>query len=273
MSKNKEVSTRVEQDINKQLAEAYPSEPMAQRINLPRIDYVSQDKTEGKGKSMKVVVEAGTFFTNSATDEKDEEGKTVYEKKEIGTSFEGIILYQRKQLRYYDESTNEFINTPVYDNDDEVLPLWRSKKEIAKGTPAELKEPYKYEDKDGKTKCRLEDVRILYIEYDGEIYQLSLRGSSMWAFKKFATGTIPNQYWTRFSSESKENGAISWNQMTFTAFKELTLEEKQDVLNKIKVIQNTIMAEKSQFMKTVEASDKADEELDALVADATKRLK
>lgn len=268
MSKNKEVSTQVEQDINEQLAQSYPTEPVAQSIRLPRIDYVSQDKTEGKGKNMKVVTEAGTFLLNRPTGEKTEDGKNEYEKIEIGSAFEGIILYQRKQLRFYDESTGEYVNTPVYDHDEEVLPLWRGGKEIAKGTPAELKEPYKFE-KDGKSKCKLEDTRILYVQYKDEIYQLSLRGSSMWSFKKFASQVVPSQFWTRFSSESKENGAISWNQMTFDAYKELSLEEKKEVLEKVRKIQNTIALEKSQFSRAKAIEDNTDREMKEL-ADGAK---
>jgi len=55
----------------------------------------------------------------------------------------------------YDEKTEEYTSSPIYDNDDEVIPLWKDRKEVAKGTPKELKEKFHYTDKDGKVFANL----------------------------------------------------------------------------------------------------------------------
>ena len=127
----KAVTNVASPEVLSQLSSAYPIEQGAMRIILSRISMVSQDVTEGKGKATKVVVEAGTFFVEAQTDDINEEtGKKVWVKEEIGNSFEGIIVFKRKQLRYYDESTETYTSSPIYDTDDEIIPLFRDKKEV-----------------------------------------------------------------------------------------------------------------------------------------------
>lgn len=270
MSK-KEISTDVHAELRNELAASYPSEPSVLKITLPRIEMYSQDKFEGKGKAAKLIKEAGMFVMSKPSEEVNKEtGKKVWGKEEIGNSFEGVILYQRKQLRHYDEATESYTSSPVYDNDDEVLPLFCDKKEVARNTPEELKKGYEYVDKEGKTKNKLEDNRILYVlnSSDKEIYQLNLRGSSMWAFKAYARNVVPNTVVTSFSSEAKEKGSINWNQMTFRIVRELDNDEIVDMLDKVRKIKNTIAVEKQQFSVV---KSQADAELDAL-ADAASKL-
>jgi len=135
----KAIAKKVDDKVLAQLQESYPVEPKTNKILLPRLALVTQDKTEGKGKAMKVVAEAGTFFIERQTDEVTDEGKQVWEKEELGEEIEGIILFQRKQLRFYDEGTEQYTSSPVYDMDDEVLPLWCDRNEVDRGTPKELK--------------------------------------------------------------------------------------------------------------------------------------
>lgn len=269
-------TTTEDADVLKQLREAYPTEPGSMRIQLPRLGMVSQDKTEGKGKAMKVVEEAGTFFIEQQTDEVNEEGKKVWVKDELGTKIEGVILFQRKQLRMYDESTEEFTSSPVYDTDDEIVPLWCNKKEIARDTPAKLKAMYKFVDKEGKEKSKLEDNRILYILYKGTVYQMNLRGSSMYSFMTYARKNIPNTVITRFSSGAKEKGTIAWNQMTFDVVSDFDAEFAREVLTQVDIIRKAIAMEKAQFVtaKTLAAAadKKADADMDEIAASATKAL-
>jgi len=249
---SKALSTELSADTIALLEDSYPVEQSANRITLPRLGMVSQDKVEGKGKAMKVVTEAGTFFVEKPTDEENEEGKKVWSHDEIGDSIEGVILFQRKQLRNYDEKTEQYTSSPVYDNDDEVLPLFCDKAEVGRGTPAELKAKYEYTDKDGKVKSRLEDNRILYVEHKGEIYQMNLRGSSMYSFLTYARKVLPPTVVTVFSSEAKEKGTIAWNMMTFNAKRKLTQAEADSVVAKIGEIKNAVRAERGQF-NTVKA--------------------
>lgn len=230
------------------LSESFPVETGGSKFFIPRrISMVSQDKTEGKGKSMKVVVEAGTFFTEIQTEDKDEDGKLIWDKKELGTSFEGIIVFQRHQLKMYDEKTEQFTSSPVYDSQDEVIPLFCDKVEVARGTPAELKAKYAYTGDDGKQKSKLEDNRILYVEHEDEIYQMNLRGSSMYSFLTYARKTSPPTVVTSFSSEAKEKGSIAWNQMTFTPIRKLTQKEAESIIEKVQEIKQILTIEKAQF--------------------------
>lgn len=264
-----EVATVADQEILKELAESFPTEPSALKIFLPRIEFVSQDKTEGKGKAMKVVTEAGTFIKNIQTEEVDEDGKKIWEKEEIGTVMEGIILFQRKQLRLYDESTQLYTSSPIYDTDDEVLPLFCDKKEIKRDTPANLKKQYEYVE-DGKTKSKLEDNKILYVIFNGELFQLTLRGSSMWSFSSYASKNRVSTVLTQFSSEAMKKGSNEWNKMTFKPLRELNAEESMDAVVRVRQLKNAIAMEKQQYSKIVVPSD-ADKQMQAL-EDASNKI-
>lgn len=229
------------------LSNAFPTDPGFTRILLPRLTFVSQDKTEGKGKNMKVIMEAGTFLEERETAELDEAGKKKWSKTELGLGIEGIILYQRKQLRYYDEATEEYTSSPIFDNDEEIVPLFTNKKEIARGTPAELKAKYQYTDKDDKVKSRLEENRILYILKNDELFQLNLRGSSMYSFLGYARKTLVPSVVTAMASEPKEKGSIEWNQMTFTPVRTLNEDEIRIVLMRMDEIRESVNAEKAYF--------------------------
>ncbi len=232
-----------------ELRNSFPQDPGFTRIMLPRITFKSQDVTEGKGKAMKVVMEAGTFIEERETEELDEEtGKKIWEKTELGLEIEGTIIFQRKQLRYFDETTEEFTASPVFDDENEIVPLFCNKAEIAKGTPAELKKLYEYT-KDGKIKSKLEENRILYILKDGELYQLNLRGSSMYSFLAYSRKTLCPSVVTVMNSEAKEKGSIAWNQMTFEVVRALSQEEIAGVIEKINEIKESIAEEKAFFGK------------------------
>lgn len=232
------------------MRESYPVEERANRIILPRLGLYSQDVTEGKGKTMKVIAEAGMFYTERETDEVNEDGKKVWKKDEIGTKFEGIILYRRYQLRHYNSADEMYTSSPVYDSKDEVLPLFRDKQEVDKGTPAELQSRKEYQGVSAKGKpiSKLEENRILYVLYKDELYQLNLRGTSMYAFLSYARKTLPPSVITRFSSESKEAGTIAWNQMTFEIVRPLDEKEGAEIMGKIGEIQSAIKSEKAQYI-------------------------
>ena len=269
----KELSTQVSEETLAALDASYPREQRASRISLSRISMVSQDKTKevgtGKNKKIELVTAAGTFFTEVETDEQDEEtGKKIWEKNELGDSFKGIIIYQRKQLRMFEDE--KYTQSPIYDNDNEIIPIWCDKAEVGKGTPAELKAKFQYKDpKSGKIKSKLEDNRILYVknDEDNKVYQLTLRGTSMYAFFTYGRTTRVPAVVTQFGSEPKENGAISWNQMTFKVARKLSEKECLEVLEAVNQIRDTITAEKEQFGRN---DVQADAEQASLVAETRK---
>ena len=244
MSNNTQVSVTLTDEQRAILGQLTPQEQGYTRISLPRLGMYSQDKFEGKGKSAVLVKEAGMFYTEVPPTEKDGE----WTKQELGTQMEGIVLYHRKQLSYYDNATEKYTSSPIYDMPEDVIPLFLDGKEVQRGTPAELKAKYAYTDPDdGKVKSKLEDMRVLYILKDGQVYQMSLRGSSMWSFSKYAKSCLVSSVLTRFCSESKENGSIAWNQMTFDALREITPEEASVVIDNLQKITTSIAEEKAYF--------------------------
>lgn len=233
----------------------FPIEQGFTRKFLPRLGLVSQDKTEEKKdpktgkKKIELITEAGTFFTDKQDpEEKDDNGNPAWNHLEIGNEIEGIVVFRRKQLKYFNKETKEFTSSPIYDNDEDVVPLFLNKKEIHRGTPKDLQalEEYVYEE-EGKQKTRLEQNYVLYVLYEGELHEMSLRGSSMYAFKTYARKNIANTVVTKFNSEPKENGNVKWNQMTFEVARALNAGEVDEVLEKIAEIKQGIAEEKAFF--------------------------
>lgn len=254
------------------LREQYPTEATFNRVLLPRLAFTSQDVTEGKGKATKVVIEAGTFALETPEKDedgnavKDEDGKFNWEREELGNTLEAIILYQRKQLKYFDESTEMYTSSPVYDDENEVLPLFCDKKEVGRGTPKELKAEYQFTNEEGKVRSKLEDNRILYVLIKGEVYQLNLRGTSMFAFFQYirkVNPDTPNTVVTTFASESKEKGKIAWNQMTFEKVRDVSADEADDILEKVQDIKKGISDEKGFYAAKNESTDDEEEDEEA----------
>lgn len=278
MAKGKEVMVPMTDEQKAQMQQDYPQEAGMQRIMLPRFGLVSQDITEEvkdpktKKKTINVLSEAGTFFTEKQGEEEETvevDGKDVKRKKwdrtELGTEAEGTIIYQRKQLKYYDESTEEYTSSPIYDTDDEEIPLFLNKKEIKRGTPAQLKTLYPGTNQAGKAISKLEDNRILYILIDGEVYQCNLRGSSMYSFFTYGRKTLVPSVLTKFASEPKEKGSINWNMMTFETVRELTKDEADAVLEKVGEIKQGIAAEKAFYANqagTAQVEGESDEDFE-----------
>ena len=248
-TKNNKLVSQPSDEVSQQLAQGFPQEQGFTRVIMPRLALVSQDKTEGKGKAMKVIQEAGMFLKEYQSEETDSEGKKIWAKDEIGTEIEGTVVFQRRQLKMYDEVSGDFTSSTIYDSNEDVVPLFCNKAEIARGTPQELKAKYEYVDKkDGKTKSKLEDNKILYVLYEGEIHQMALRGSSMYACKTyFKENPNPTIVLTKFSSEPKEKGSIAWNQMTFETVRKLSGEEAEVILEHQNNIRQAIDQERAYF--------------------------
>ena len=276
MATKKELAVKQSQEVAvidpELLAELNDMRPQEEsrfnKISLPRIAYASVDKMEGEGKAKKVTEEAGTFFYDIATEETNAEGKKVYKKEEIGKSIDGIILYHRHQLFYYDEKTEEYTSSSVYDTKDDTVVLWRDKVQVGKGTVDELRSQYKFVDEEGKDKCKLKDKRILYVLHKEKLFELSLHGSSMFAFLSYVRKVNPATVLTYFDSEPKKKGKTEWQQMTFTAVRHLNNDELLDVRDKVREIQMWIQSEKGVNVEVatryVAEEEKANKDFDAL---------
>lgn len=251
MSKDnkKDLVSQPSDDVSHALAQGFPAEQGFTRVVLPRLTLQSQDVTEGKGKSMKVVREAGTFIKEYQSEETDENGKAIWAKNELGTELEVTIVYQRRQLKYYNPDTQEFTSSTIYDSNEDIIPLFSNKAEVARGNVAELKAKYNFVDpKDNKTKSKLEDNKILYVLYEGEIYQMALRGSSMYSAKTYLKeNPNPSILLTKFSSEPMEKGTISWSKLTLETLRKLSAEEAEVVLNHQNEIRQAVADEKAYF--------------------------
>jgi hypothetical protein len=259
--KNTELMVAPDEQMLAELRANTPQEKGFDRIMLPRLSFASQDKMEGEGKNKKVVVEAGTFFTEKQSEEVDEEGKKLWEKTELGNTIEATVIYTRKQLRLYDEATEKYTSSPIYDTDEEIIPLFLDKKEIARGTSKDLKAMYAYKGEDGKTKSKLEENRVLYVLYEGEVYQMSLRGSSMYSWLSWVRTTLPSSVLTEISSESRSKGKIEWNAMTFKALRSLSAEEVGKVIELQREIKHGIQAEKEYYASiNTDVEEETDEE-------------
>lgn len=275
MSKNTKalVSAPNEEAINL-LRNSFPVEQGFTRVILPRLNLVSQDVTEGKGKSMKVVIEAGTFMREHESEEVDDvTGKKIWTKDELGKEVEGIILYRRKQLKYYDGTS--YTSSPIYDEDNEVVRLFNNKTEIDKGTPGELRAREQYQGKSAKTGkpiSKLEETRVIYVLVNGEVHQWNLRGTSMYAYMTYVKSIVAPAVLTRFSSEAKENGSISWSQATFAKVRSLDADEVADVQAHIDAIRRGITEEKAFYASMAESNSKDDDDMDALSDRAAKQL-
>jgi len=247
MKKTNQLVSAPSQEVANALAQGFPQDLGFTRINLPRLAMVSQDKTSGRGKSMVVEQEAGTFLKEYQTEELGDNGKPLWAKDEIGSEIEGTIVFQRRQLKYYDSATEKFTSSTIYDSNDDIVVLFCDKAEIARGTAVELKANYEYTDpKDNKVKSRLEDNKVLYILYSGELYQMTLRGTSMYACKTYLK-VNPTVFLTKFSSEPKGKEPVYWNQMTFTNVRSLNNKEAILVLEKQNELRQGIVDEKAYF--------------------------
>lgn len=247
MSKDKEIMNVADEQSLALLRDQFPVEQGFSRVSYPRIGFHSQDVTEGKGKAMKVIAEAGTFYTERQGDELDENGKRAWVKDEIGKEIELIILYKRHQLKHFDGT--DYTSSTIFDNDDEVVTLFKNKEVVEKGLPKDLKALPQFQGMSAKGKpiSKLEDNRILYVLYNGEVYQMNLRGSSMYSFLTYCRAQSPNTVLTNITSEAKENGAIEWNQMVFKAVRPVNAEEVNIILDKTAEIKGNIEAEKGYF--------------------------
>lgn len=259
---SKELAKAPSQEMLDALKQEFPQEEGFDRVTFPRLSFKSQDVSEGKGKNRTVVMEAGTFLTERP----NESGE--WEKEEIGAEIEGKIIYKRKQLRMYDEDTEEFSSTPIYDDADEILPLFCNKKEVARGTPQELKDLYPKVSDDGKKRSKLEENVVLYVVYKDELHELTLRGSSMYSFNSYARKTNVPAVLTRFCSEPQEKGSIEWNKMTFEVVRELDADEITENLLKITEIKDGIRQVKAFFASRNQepAETQEDKEFEALAS-------
>jgi len=203
------------------LNEAFPVTGETNRVSLPRFGVLSKDiiETSGAGKNKKITIvqSAGTFYTESDKGEVDEEtGKKVWTKDFIeGETVDVIITYHRRQLRKYDSSLEKFISSPVYDNAEQIIPLYLDKQIIKKGTQAELQACYPALTMKGKPTSDLKEETILYVIYEGVLHQMNLSQSSKWSFKDYSKNVNPSTVITTLGTSEETFGTNTYRKLTF----------------------------------------------------------
>ena len=291
VKKNTALAKAPDQEVLDSISQAFPSEERKQFLSFPKLRMVSKDQTEGTGKNMKVTTEAGTFFTDVQDKEETEVEEEVRQKNgkikiekimkrlwtsdELGPEVQGIIVFQRYQLKMWDQANERFISSAVYDKGDTDIPLFEGKNEIARGTPEELKAPYSevQKGKDGKkdkTVSKLKDERVLFVwigndsEEGGQVYQMSVKGKSMYNYLKYTGEVKVPTVVTSFNSVPDEFGSNKFNTMTFEQVRGINATEAEKIQEAQAILREYIANQKEAFANKAEDTGKkeADEVYD-----------
>lgn len=250
------------------LNELYPVSDESNRLTLPRFGMLSKDivKEEGTGKKKKieVVQAAGTFFTESDEGEINEDGKKVWTKRFIeGEEVDVQIIYHRRQLRKFDSSLEKFISSPIFDNGEQQICLYLDKQVIKRGTQKELQALYPALTQKGKPTSDLKEEVILYVIYEGVLYQANISQSSKWEFKSYSKTVNPSAVITTLSSKEETFGKNTYRKIIFTKKRMINNEEFQPVSENQKIIKEQVESDSKFYLQSGETS-KAESDFDKL---------
>lgn len=261
MTTKKETALALTEEQLAVLNESYPASDESNKLQLPRLGLLSKDRVveEGTGKSKKITVvnAAGEFYTEKDLGEIDPEtGKKIWTKEFIdGDSIEGVIVYQRYQLRKYDSSLEKFISSPMYDSEDQVLPLYLDKQVIKRGTEKELQALYPALTQKGKPTSDLKKEVILFVVFNGELHQLNLSQSSKWEFMNYKKKVNPSTVLTKFSSIEETFGTNTYRKMQFTTIRPITSEEFNLVVENQTTVKQQVESDSKFLLGTGSATD------------------
>lgn len=244
MSK-KETSLALTDEQKALLDQSFPVGDDVTRLQLPRLGMLAKDLEEttgtGKNKKKNIIQASGTFYTEKDEGETNEEGKKVWTKTFIdGEKIEGIILFYRYQLKYYDEPLKKFYSTPVYDKPDQTLPLYLDKKIVKKGTEKELQAMYPKVTQTGRAGSNLQKLTLLYVLYEGEMHQFNLSLSSGWQFSTYKRSLNPSTVLTSFGSIEETKGANTYCKTTFTKVRPISPTEADEVIENVGKVKETV---------------------------------
>lgn len=247
-----ELSTTISQEQLDELKALNPQGDTYQRISVPRLSMLAKDLTEesgtGKSKKIEIIQPAGTFYIETETT--NEDGERAWEKQYIdGESIEVLVAFNRKQLSMWDDDAKVFINTPIYDEDTQVLPLWKGGKEEARATPKELQALYPSLTLKGKPSSKLKEVKILYVVYNDNVYQMNLSQSSKFEFLSYVKGVHPSTVVTVIGSKTDTHGSNTYNVTTFKNGGTVNEEQYLAIKDTATMIKESIEAEKAYYAK------------------------
>ncbi len=253
------------------LNESYPVSQENIRILYPRFGMLSKDIVEesgtGKNKKIKVVQAAGTFFTEKDLGEvNDKTGKKVWTKEYIdGDTVDVVIAFHRRQLRKYDSSLEKFISSPIFDNAEQVIPLYLDKQVIKRGTQKELQALYPALTQKGKPTSDLREETILYVIYSGEMYQANISQSSKWEFKTYSKGVNPSTVVTTLGSIEETFGKNTYRKLTFKTARMINSDEFDVVTENQSQLKETVKSDERFYLTGgTNENEKTNEEFDKL---------
>lgn len=221
---SKEVITEASAEALAALAAMFPQDEVINRRQFPKLTFKSQTVLDEDEET--ILVKAGTFFIERPTEEEDTDGKKVWEKVDLGKELDGHIILHRKKLQYWDADNEEFISSPIFDDNSELVSLFKAGDYITSGTVAELKAAFpemkKYTDKKtGEEKeymgSKLKDATVLYVLVNGELLELTIQGTSRKSWLGYLKTTAVPTVITHFTSSPQKVGSTKWNQMEFKA--------------------------------------------------------
>jgi len=252
-AKTQEVVTDASAEVLARLAAMFPQGDSYNRTKFPKLVFKSQTVLDA---DENVVIKAGTFFIERETEEVDEHGKNKWSSEEVGKTLDAHIVYYRKRLQYWDAKEEVFYSTPLYDEETEVMPLFKAGEFVTQGTPAELKASYpkiiEVEDrrtgeKKTKTVSLLRDARVMYALVNGELLELTISGTSMYSFLEYLKKFAPQACITTLNSTKEEAGATKWNKMSFKPLRNPTQDEALLAINTIEELREAIENEKQYY--------------------------
>jgi hypothetical protein len=249
------------------LNSAYPVQEETARLTLPRLGMLSKDivSESGSGKNKKIVVEqaAGTFYTEEDLGEVDpESGKKVWSKTFIdGEEISVIINFHRYQLRKFDSSLGKFISSAIYDSADQMIPLFLDKQVIKRGTEEQLQSMYPALTAKGKKSSDLKKEVILYVTYDGTLYQMNLSQSSKWTFMDYKKGVNPSTVVTTMSTIEDTFGTNTFRKLTFTKGRMIDSDEFEMVVENQSTLKEVVQNDAQLFLASANDIVDGEEEL------------
>lgn len=257
------------------LNESYPVSEDSSRLQLPRLGMLSKDITESSGthknKKITVIQAAGSFYTEKDQGDVDEDtGKKVWTKHFIdGETVDVQIVYHRRQLRMFDSSLDKFYSTPIFDNKDQVIPLYLDKQVVKRGNQATLQAMFPAVTLKGKPSSKLKEDTILFVIYEGELYQMNLSQSSKWEFKTYAKSVNPSTVITTLGSVEETFGENTYRKLSFKN-KRMIDSDEFEVVNEQQTLIKDQVKNDERFYLEAPKGDEADKELEEMATAALK---
>ncbi len=188
----------------------------------------------------------------------------LYEDEDLGSSLAAVVLAHTKQTNQWDHDagSNIYVSNE-FDDYAELIYLASDKRLIDKGTYRQLKDKYEG--------LRLQVV--LYLQVNGQIAKMFLKGSSIVGFSDYEEISFKNstiqQNQTIFTTTKEKNGAVEYFKLHFEKSEPQDLKEmiklSREIRNGIILFQEKFLADRSEedpIQEVLPSSESEEEESD-----------